>query len=561
MEKIFLEREEGMDVALAKIVSRAADVVHLNLPRRSVFGEIPNAFVALAEETAALGKTIVIESVDEHILELAGVAGFDALQPVFARYERPVSDIIPRRRSVPRMNDASLARASPPYRTATVRKGSARRAAKPAERKSTKEETADFLPPRPRQHRIDEGIPPVFDETFSGTIVRPPLEPPANARRTRRWVRATIGGAGILAAAGVIAWFVLPEATVALTMKKSVVRFNEPVTVTADPALKVPGALVVPGEVLTARANLSLPFITERTETVSARASGVLTVYNSYSSAPQVLVRNTRFESPDKKIFRMEQQVTIPGAKVEGGNVTPSSATVRVIAEEAGESYNLPPSSGWRIPGFAGRPQYEGFYAEAKEGMKGGFVGERARPTAVELANARAKTAEALADALEGQFLIIASDRFSSLPESRRFRLVREEATPDPDDPRTFHLFGEGVMEQIVFEESTLKEALVAKAARALPGELEVREFSYQLSTSTPDFERGTLAFSAQGEGVFIEPFDIEAFRASVAGKREEELKAAVFALPGVEAAKVSLSPFFVRSVPSNIDKIEVVVE
>ena len=60
---------------------------------------------------------------------------------------------------------------------------------------------------------------------------------------------------------------------------------------------------------------------------------------------------------------------------------------------------------------------------------------------------------------------------------------------------------------------------------------------------------------------MFTEAFDADAFRIEMAGKREDELKAAVFAIPGVEAATVSLSPFFVRSVPTNLNKIEVTVE
>jgi hypothetical protein len=366
----------------------------------------------------------------------------------------------------------------------------------------------------------------------------------------------------VLVAAGAGAWFLLPKAVVALTMKKYPVTFSETVVVAADPAtVNVPSAVVVSGEALEARANLTLPFTTENTETVSAKAAGVLIVYNSYSSASQTLVRNTRFESPDKKIFRLERQVTVPGAQVEGGKVTPSSIEVAVVAEEAGEAYNLPASSGWRIPGFVGTPRYEGFYAETKQGMKGGFIGERAKPSAAEIANARVELTQALTDALQSQFLIILSDRFTALPGSRRVTLVEESVAADPEDTHIFHLFGEAVMKQIVFEEPTLKTALIEKAGRSLQSELVAKSFDYTFSTSTPDFIKSTLTFTAAGEGVFTEPFDVDAFRTAMAGKGEAELKAAVFAIPGVEAATVSLSPFFVRSVPTDMDKIEVIVE
>ncbi|MFH0806746.1 MAG: hypothetical protein V1885_03425 [Candidatus Brennerbacteria bacterium] len=417
-----------------------------------------------------------------------------------------------------------------------------------------KEEMQVFFAPQIREMRIDEGPPPKEEEEISKQFVR--------RKHSRRGLRVGAIVITVIILLGAGAWFLLPKAVVTLTMKKSLVTLSETVVVAADILLhNVPSAVMVPGEALEARANLTLPFTAQNTETVSARATGVLTVYNSYSSAPQSLVTNTRFESPDKKIFRLTRQVIVPGAKVENGKVTPSSIEVSVTADEAGETYNLPASSGWRIPGFAGRPQYEGFYAEAKQGMKGGFIGERAKPSAAELANARAKLLDGLTDALQGQFLIILSDRFTALPGSRRVTLVAEDVSPDAEDTHTFHLFGEAVMKQIVFEEPTLKDALIAKASASLPKELAVKEFSYTLGTSTVDFTKNTLSIPVTGEGIFTEIFDADAFRAEMAGKREEELKAAVFAIPGVETATVSLSPFFVRSVPTDVDKIEVIVE
>lgn len=470
------------------------------------------------------------------------------------RVGRKVSDIVPRRRAEVHIRERRVS-AEPKLPERVTPK-----APQPAETAPTPKKQAPepgFFSIPPREVRIDAGVPPLLEKEIEKSG-----EGEVRRRPRRRGLRVFIIAFVVLAAAGAGAWRFLPKAAVALTMKKYPVTFSETVVVAADPRTVVGGtAVVVPGEALEARANLSLPFRASATETVSAKATGKLTIYNAFSSNPQRLVANTRFESPDKKIFRIPREVIVPGARVENRNLVPASVEVLAVAEEPGEAYNLPPSSGWRLPGFAGRPQYEGFYAEAKEGMKGGFIGERAKPSAVELANARADLIAALTDALEGQFLIILSDRFTALPGSRRVTLLREEVSADAEDPHLFHLFGEARMEQIVFEEPTLKELLIARASRDLPGELTARTFTYTLGTSTPDFSRRTLTFTASGEGVFTEPFDVDAFRASVAGKGEADFKAAVFAIPGVEAARVSLSPFFVRTVPRDPERIEVEVE
>ncbi|MBI2279027.1 MAG: hypothetical protein HYU81_03130 [Candidatus Brennerbacteria bacterium] len=481
--------------------------------------------------------------------------------------KRKISDIVPRRPSSAKAVaskqslDGEVRKEISPARKAPKKKESEPIETKRSAPPEPKEEPVFLIPPI-REMRIDGGPAPGVEATQAANSPVGRAGFTGRYRGRRRVLRVGVGVLAILIAAGAGAWFTLPKAVITLTMKKYPMTFKETVVAAADPGtVSAPSAVVVPGEALEARANLTLPFAARDTETVSAKATGVLIVYNSYGSAPQTLVRNTRFESPDKKIFRLDRQVTVPGARVEGGRITASSVEAPVTAEEAGEVYNLPASSGWRIPGFRSTPRYDGFYAETKSGIKGGFIGERAKPSTTELADARNKLMEALTGALESQFLIILSDRFTALPGSRRVTLVEENISQDGEDPHAFHLFGEAVMEQIVFEDPMLREALVATAARALPKELVAKDFSYTVGTSTPDFAKRTLTFPVNGAGVFTAPFNADAFRASVTGKGEADLKAAVLAVPGVEAAKVSLSPFFVRSVPTDETKIEVTVE
>lgn len=46
---------------------------------------------------------------------------------------------------------------------------------------------------------------------------------------------------------------------------------------------------------------------------VSKPATGVVTVYNAHSTASQQLIANTRFEASDGKIYRIRDQITVPG--------------------------------------------------------------------------------------------------------------------------------------------------------------------------------------------------------------------------------------------------------
>ena len=54
---------------------------------------------------------------------------------------------------------------------------------------------------------------------------------------------------------------------------------------------------------------------------------------------------------------------------------------------------------------------------------------------------------------------------------------------------------------------------------------------------------------------------DIESLKNRSAGRPENDLRAIIFALPGVESATVSLWPFWVGKVPVDLDKIRVTVD
>src|SRR3989344_1790759 len=122
------------------------------------------------------------------------------------------------------------------------------------------------------------------------------------------------------------------------------------------------------------------------TELVSRQASGVITVSNSYSTASQRLIANTRFEAPDGKIYRIRDSVTVPG--MSGGKA--GTATATVYADSPGPSYNRPLATTFTIPGFKGDPRYSKFSAESQGALSGGFIGDEPAVAPADLAAAKA---------------------------------------------------------------------------------------------------------------------------------------------------------------------------
>jgi hypothetical protein len=74
---------------------------------------------------------------------------------------------------------------------------------------------------------------------------------------------------------------------------------------------------------------------------VQKKASGRIVIYNNHNSSPQRLVKNTRFETPEGLIYRINESVTVPGAKIEGGEKVPGSVEAEVMADIPGQKYNI----------------------------------------------------------------------------------------------------------------------------------------------------------------------------------------------------------------------------
>ncbi len=111
---------------------------------------------------------------------------------------------------------------------------------------------------------------------------------------------------------------------------------------------------------------------------VEQKAHGTLVVYNEFSTAPQRIITNTRFESPDGKIYRVRKPFVIPGMKKSGGKNIPGQVEIKVYAEESGSDYNLEKGAHLTLPGLkSDSKRYSKIYAISKTGIKGGFKGEK----------------------------------------------------------------------------------------------------------------------------------------------------------------------------------------
>ena len=180
-------------------------------------------------------------------------------------------------------------------------------------------------------------------------------------------------------------------------------------------------------------------------EKVEKKANGKITIYNSAGTAPQLLVANTRFESTNGLIYRIQSQVSVPGSKTLNGVTTPGSITVTVYADQPGEKYNIGLSD-FTIPGFKGNPRFTKITAKSdpQSPISGGYTGTAKKVASAELASAKVAIEAQLKSDLQTQiqaqipdthvlFKNAASFSFTELPQGvasdANKALIREKGT------------------------------------------------------------------------------------------------------------------------------------
>ncbi len=353
----------------------------------------------------------------------------------------------------------------------------------------------------------------------------------------------------------------LPKTDIKITTKKTDWSYIDSVAANKNITQIDVAKKQVPAEIFSLTKNFTASFAATGKKMVEERASGKITIYNAYSSDPQLLVANTRFAAPDGKIFRLAQKITVPGAKIVDGKIVPSSIEATVIADQAGPKYNIDPVSHFSIPGFQGSAKYQGFYAESKGTMTGGFIGEIAFPTDDDIKKAKAKAASDLQDYIQSLLVVQMLPDFKMIDGSKQFNLLKQEINPKVDDKNNFTVFSEAQLSIIAFKESDVKNLIEQAAQAKLGADFRMKTYKLDYGAGRSDFKQGQISFAVNFQGSFEEPVDADLFRQQAANKSEQDLRILVSSLPNIQKITISFWPFWVKRAPDDLNKIKVEVE
>ncbi|MEF3691858.1 MAG: hypothetical protein V3574_02245 [Candidatus Moraniibacteriota bacterium] len=235
------------------------------------------------------------------------------------------------------------------------------------------------------------------------------------------------------------AYFYLPEARVKVFPKKEEKVFNIDLRVGENnkSSLNTEASILLKPIIFEEESLLSLSFpATGQKGSSSQKAKGKITIYNEFGETSQVLVATTRFVSGEGKVFRLINSVTVPGMTIKDGQNEPGKIEAEIIADEAGESYNLREAE-FKIPGFEGSPKYDKFYARLSEETKGGgSTGETSglkTVSSTDIENAKIKTESQLKNQLKENIKQKAGEENVLLEDAFAFEVIDYSVFPGED--------------------------------------------------------------------------------------------------------------------------------
>ncbi len=537
-KRININKNDEPALIAERIIEAEAETIVLNIPKFSRLAAAAVNFKLLKRQADVLKKTIIIESIDENVLLLAKKTGLEAINPFFAKPSgRKFSDIVVKSRT--------------------------------SKTKAKREKAKPFKVQPAILHQEEALAGPQVVESLLPEHLRENASPkPVRYQAKRRFnffSRKTLSlGIAIIVLIlfGYLAMAVLPRAQIVVKAQKKAWAFNGPVQVDKNLAAIDLEKTRIPGELFVQKNNVNLKFAAHGTKSIEKKATGKIIIFNAYSSQPQSLVANTRFQTPEGRVFRLRTAIIVPAAQIKDGKISPSSIEAEIIADKAGAEYNLGQVAKLTIPGFAGSAKFSGFYGQIKEPTVGGFVGEAQIATNDDIVKAKADSSRTLESSIRTTLASQIPNDFKVLDGSSKFTITKQTIDEVGDADGNFSIFTEGEVAAMAFQEKDVLLLLVSKISTQEEFDYQVRhlELNYELSDASDPYS-GKITIGVNYRGELSRTIDEKTLLQNVRGQSEDGLKGIVAAISGVESAEVSLWPFWVRKVPDNLEKIKLTVE
>lgn len=307
---------------------------------------------------------------------------------------------------------------------------------------------------------------------------------------------------------------------------------------------------VIAGTLLSKEKTKSQEFNSTGFSEKKQKASGTIRVYNNYH-LNQILVETTRFVSADAKLFRSIEGINIPSGQF---------VDVNVVAAEPGPEYNIKPTK-FSIPGLLGSPRYTMVHGESLASMTGGSAGQAAQITEQDLEKAQNELEQELINLVKEELKGEAGPNFLVADRAIEYEILESSCSQGiGDEAEKFTCFLKIKAETLGFLESVLKDFAQKFIEQEMGESKLIKPDSLNISPIAKEIDlknKKTFLDLKISTDVYLE-IDINSLKQ---GLREKSLKESEILLqnyPMLEKTKIKLFPFWIKTVPSDLEKIKI---
>jgi hypothetical protein len=351
--------------------------------------------------------------------------------------------------------------------------------------------------------------------------------------------------------------YLFSKATVTINPKMKEVVLNENLS-----ANKEGSASTLPFDLVVISGEEIKNVQTTEMKDITQKAEGTVVIYNTFSSASQLLSIDTRLEGSNGKIYKTKTKITVPGMTKDN---KPGSIEVKIYGSVAGPEYNSAPLD-FKIFGFKGTPKYAKFYARSKGDITGGFQGKfpvisdsQKFSVVNELKNTlQAKLSRRATDQIPSGFILFKDAVFLDTDENN------VDLTSTEDNVLSLKL--KGTLYGLLFNEEKLTKKIAEnniekydENAVYLPN---IRDLKFSLtnkdSASLADVKN--ISFNLSGNTKIVWKFDTDKLLADLLGKSKKDFNQILLQYPDIDSADLVVSPIWKNSIPSKTKNIKIIV-
>lgn len=368
--------------------------------------------------------------------------------------------------------------------------------------------------------------------------------------------RRTLVAISIVVAAlalGGVAYVYLPKASITVTPKVNAREIEQQIILSSQAKEPDFQRFILPARIVEKEVQESVTVQREGSSTKPDFAKGSVRLFNQQDEDQDLLPKTHLRHEATGVFFLTDTAVKIPAN---------SEISVNVTAKEQGEVGNVAP--GKFIVDKLPTSLQQVVFGESKQQFSGG-ISTDTPITEEEVAAAKADIQEKARERAQGE-LTLAAGGANIRPDLITIDTIEESSTAQPGSGATSFTVSTKVRARafVVDENDLLSLTLLALRTNLSQDEefLEYDPQSFSIQITGADFERGEARVVANLTGEFASKIGTSILSThNLAGLSQKEAAEHFKQFPSVQTAEISLSPFWVRSVPARPGSIDIVIK